>query len=127
MGDRARKAALRPGPRCSPLAGDRFATGSLPPRSEKWVHPTEAWGAPQPLRAGPLVSRLLAVGSRESCQTVCQQVEGGTSSVLFGRKKNEQKKQSPREPESSSRFRNGHSAPTKEDLRKKIDFSVPAF
>lgn len=59
----------------------------FPARSKKWVHPTEAWGAPQPLRAGPLVSRLLAVGSRESCQTVCQQVEGGTSAVLLGRRK----------------------------------------
>lgn len=43
-------------------------------------------------------------------------------STAWKKKRNEQKKQSPREPESSSRFRNGHSAPKIEDLRKKSTF-----
>lgn len=59
----------------------------FPPDPRSGRTPTEAWGAPQPLRACPLVSRSLEVGSRGSCQTACQQVEGGTSAVLLGRKK----------------------------------------
>lgn len=125
---RARKADLRPGPRCRPLILGRVCDRLASPQNrEVGAHPpSEAWGSPAGSLCadGPPTSRLLEVGSVGSCQAVRPQVEGGVSKRSTAWKPEmSKKKQSPRERESSNHFRNGHSAPQTEDFLKS-DFSV---